>query len=173
MSIKFVTRLMLGALLVATQVKAAMSPGEINISLKGNIINTACVVDADFDNRTINLGSLTAEQLRPAGAVSARKDFVIRLINCPLGVPTSITLFGNTIGNGYLALNDSSTATNVALQFHSERNVTLPIGQPGKEWMPLSDGSVAHAFWVNFIALTDNVGPGRAVADATFVINYP
>lgn len=173
MNKKSLTMLMLGALLAAMQVDAEVALGEINITLKGNIINTTCVVDADYDNQTIDLGSWPAQQLHPAGATSQPQEIVISLINCPLRVPTSISFFGNSVGDGLLALNDRSTATNVALQLRNERQAPLPLGQPGLEWEPLSDGRVVHGFWVNFIALTDNVTPGRVAADATFVINYP
>ncbi|MFX4312841.1 fimbrial protein, partial [Enterobacter sp. 63] len=95
------------------------------------------------------------------------------LTGCPPGA-ASITFSGKEDGSdsGLLALNDSSQASNVAVEIRDRDKTRLALQQASQTVAVDAQGNAELSFYANYIATADNPQPGRADADATFMINY-
>lgn len=71
-----------------------------------------------------------------------------------------------------LALNDASTANNVAVEIRDADKTRLALQQASQPVAVDAQGNAVLSFYANYIATADNPRPGRADADATFMINY-
>lgn len=146
--------------------------GEINIQLYGNIVDFTCVAEGDDSNKTVTLG--TAHETAPhngepdaACAVHPEAD------RMPAG-GASVTFTGKMDGhdNSLLALNDASAASNVAVEILDRDKTRLALQQASQTVAVDAQGNAELSFYANYIATADNPQPGRADADATFMINY-
>lgn len=164
--------LMLGTLFISAGANADSPLGEINVELRGNIVDFTCVVETGSDNKTIQLGSWPTKQLRTAGSTTQPMPFNLKLTGCPPGGTASITFAGKDTGSGLLALNSASTATHVAVELLDEDKTRLLLDKASKEKQVDGNGDVTLNFWANYIATADNADAGRADADATFMITY-
>ncbi|MGU4650757.1 fimbria assembly protein, partial [Escherichia coli] len=99
--------------------------------------------------------------------------FTLKLTGCPPGA-ASITFSGKTDGSdsGLLALNDASTANNVAVEIRDADKTRLALQQASQPVTVDAQGNAVLSFYANYIATADSPQPGRADADATFMINY-
>ncbi len=147
--------------------------GEINIELRANVVDYSCYVETGDDNKTVQLGTWPTKQLRTAGSTTQSIPFTLKLNGCPPGA-ASITFSGKKAdGNSeLLALNDASGATNVAVELRNKDKTRLPLDRASQEVAVNANGDATLTFFANFIALADNPQPGKADADATFMINY-
>lgn len=152
----------------------AVSPlGEINIELRGNVVDYSCYVETGDDNKTVQLGTWPTRQLRSTGSTTQSMPFTLKLNGCPPG-SASITFSGKqAVGTpGLLALNESSSATHVAIELLDKDKTQLPLGQASQDVAVDSNGNARLVFFAHYRATADNPEPGRADADATFMINY-
>ncbi|WP_435955402.1 fimbria assembly protein [Dryocola sp. BD626] len=161
------------AALAAGPASADSPLGEINIELHGTVVDYACYVETGQDNKTVQLGTWPTKQLRTAGSTTQSIPFTVKLNGCPPG-SASITFSGkNVAGNpALLALNDASSATNVAVQLRDKDKTQLPLDQASQDVAVDANGDATLSFYANYIAIADNPQPGKADADATFMINY-
>ena len=152
---------------------AATALGEINIELYGNIIDFTCVVEGSDSDKSVTLGTWPTKQLKTAGSTTQMMPFTLKLTGCPPGA-ASITFSGKTSGSSseLLALNDASQASNVAVEIRDHDKTRLPLQQASQDVAVDFQGNATLAFYANYIATADNPQPGRADADATFMINY-
>ncbi|WP_435928958.1 fimbria assembly protein [Dryocola sp. BD613] len=159
--------------LAAGAARAASPLGEINIELRGNVVDYSCYVATGDDNKTVQLGSWPTKQLRTAGSTTQSIPFTLKLNGCPPG-SASITFSGKKADGDptLLALNDTSSATNVAVELRDKDKTRLPLDQASQDVAVDANGDAALTFFANYKALTDNPQPGKADADATFMINY-
>nr|WP_232012409.1 fimbria assembly protein [Cedecea lapagei] len=163
---------MLALAAVHPAVKADSPLGEINVELRGNIVDYTCVVETSSDNKTVKMGSWPTKQLRTAGSTTQAMPFNLKLTGCPPSGTASITFTGKNNGDGLLALNTASTAKNVAIELLDEDKTRLLLDNASKEMQVDANGDVTMRFWANYIATADNPDAGLANADATFLINY-
>ncbi|NIY48191.1 fimbria assembly protein [Cedecea colo] len=163
----------LSAELLAGAAWADAPLGEINIKLRGNVVDYSCYVEAGYGNKTVHLGTWPTKQLRTAGSTTQSIPFTLKLNGCPPG-SASITFSGRKAnGNpALLALNDTSSATNVAVELRDKDRTPLPLDQASQDIAVDANGDVTLTFFANYKALADNPQPGKANADATFMINY-
>ncbi|ATF91008.1 Type-1A pilin [Cedecea neteri] len=166
------TAWVLFSVLLNPTVKAASPLGEINVELRGNIVDFTCVVETGSDNKTVKLGSWPTKQLRTAGSTTQAMPFNLKLTGCPPGGTASITFNGKSTGTGLLALNAASTAKNVAIELMNEDKSRLLLNDASKTMPVDANGDVTLKFWANYIATADNADAGLANADATFLISY-
>ncbi|MEG6348184.1 fimbria assembly protein [Enterobacter hormaechei] len=147
--------------------------GEINIQLYGNIVDFTCVAEGDDSNKTVTLGTWPTKQLRTTGSRTQPVPFTLKLTGCPPGA-ASITFTGKMDGhdNSLLALNDASAASNVAVEILDRDKTRLALQQASQRVSVDAQGNAELSFYANYIATADNPQPGRADADATFMINY-
>jgi len=152
---------------------AATPLGEINIELYGNIVDFTCVAEGSDSNKSVTLGTWPTKQLSTMGSRTQAMPFTLKLTGCPPGA-ASITFTGkvDTHDPQLLALNDGSQASNVAVEIRDQDKTRLPLQQASQEVVVDSQGNAVLAFYANYIATANNPQPGRADADATFMINY-
>lgn len=151
---------------------AESSLGEINIELRGNVVDFTCAVIAGDSNKTVELGSWPTKQLRTTGDTTQPVPFSLKLEGCPPG-SASMTFSGTPApGTSLLALDDAVMAQKVAIEIRDSGRARLPLEQASPPVSIDENGNATLTFFANYIALADGVQPGRAKADATFMINY-
>ncbi|NDO83648.1 adhesin [Citrobacter sp. NCU1] len=152
--------------------QAESSLGEINIELRGNVVDFTCAVIAGDSNKTVELGTWPTKQLRTTGDTTQPIPFSLKLEGCPPG-SASMTFSGTPApGTSLLALDDTVMAQKVAIEIrYSDRN-RLPLEQASQSVSIDENGNATLTFFANYIAIADGVQPGTAKADATFMINY-
>lgn len=153
--------------------QAVTALGEINIEMHGNIVDFTCVAEGSDSDKVVKLGTWPTKQLRTAGSRTQPMPFTLKLTGCPPG-SASITFSGKVNGSnsGLLALNDGSTANNVAVEILDGDKTRLALQQASQPVTVDAQGNAELSFYANYIATADNPQPGRADADATFMINY-
>lgn len=154
-------------------VLAASPLGEINIELYGNIIDFTCVAEGSDSDKSVTLGTWPTKQLSTTGSRTQAMPFTLKLTGCPPGA-ASITFSGKTDPQDpeLLALNDAGQATNVAVEIRDRDKTRLPLQQASQDVVVDEQGNAVLNFYANYIATANNPQPGRADADATFMINY-
>ena len=161
-----------GTLLVANA--HAESPlGEINIELRGRVVDYSCYVETGDDNKTVQLGTWQTKHLSTTGSTTQSMPFTLKLTGCPPG-SASITFSGKKAAASpdLLSLNNTSGATNIAVELLDEDKSRLPLDQASQDVVLDGNGNATLNFFANYIATADNPTAGRADADATFMINY-
>lgn len=154
-------------------VQAANPLGEINIVLYGNIVDFTCVAEGSDSDKSVTLGTWPTKQLSTTGSRTQAMPFTLKLTGCPPGA-ASITFSGKTDTQDpeLLALNDASQASNVAVEIRDRDKTRLPLQQASQDVEVDAQGNAVLDFYANYIATANNPQPGRADADATFMINY-
>ena len=168
--IRFIT---VALLALCTQARAETALGEINIRLYGNIVDFTCVAEGSDSDKTVTLGTWPTKQLNTTGSRTQPMPFTLKLTGCPPGA-ASITFSVKADGSnsGLLALNDASTASHVAVEIRDADKTRLALQQASQPVTVDAQGNAVLSFYANYIATADNPQPGRADADATFMINY-
>ena len=165
--------LVVAALLSSTSLsRADTSLGEINIELRGNVVDFTCAVIASDSNKYVDLGTWPTKQLKTSGDTTQPVPFSLKLEGCPPG-SASITFSGTpAAGTTLLAVDNTAMAQKVAIELHDSDRTRLPLEQASQTVSIDENGSATLTFFANYIALADGVQPGLARADATFMINY-
>nr|WP_230352307.1 fimbria assembly protein [Lelliottia sp. WAP21] len=165
--------LMLALTLVSSATQANSSLGQVNIKLYGTIVDFTCVAEGNDSNKSVTLGTWPTKQLNTTGSRTQAMPFTLKLTGCPPGA-ASITFSGKADAqdNELLALNDASKASHVAVEIRDSDKTRLPLQQASRDVAIDAQGNAVLAFYANYIATADNPQPGRADADATFMINY-
>ncbi|QLR42151.1 fimbria assembly protein [Enterobacter sp. RHBSTW-00994] len=147
--------------------------GEINIQLYGNIVDFTCVAEGSDSDKSVTLGTWPTKQLSTTGSRTQPVSFTLKLSGCPPG-SASITFSGKADGSDsrLLALNDGSQASHVAVEIRDGDKTPLALQQASQAVEVDAQGNAMLSFYANYIATADNPQPGRADADATFMINY-
>ncbi|EAT3566096.1 fimbria assembly protein [Salmonella enterica] len=162
----------IGCILFSLLCQANSSLGDINIELRGNVVDFTCAVIAGDSNKSVNLGTWPTKQLHAAGDATPPVAFSLKLEGCPPG-SASITFSGTpTPGTALLALADTVMAQKLAIEIRDGDQRRLPLEQASKAVAIDNNGNASLTFYANYIALADGVQPGVANADATFMINY-
>ena len=163
----------LALVMFQTNAWSATALGEINIQMSGNIVDFTCVAEGSDSDKTVTLGTWPTKQLSTTGSRTQPMPFTLKLTGCPPGA-ASITFSGKSDGsnNGLLALNDASTVSRVAVEIRDADKTRLALQQASQPVSVDAQGNATLSFYANYIATADNPQPGRADADATFMINY-
>ena len=170
---KRITGVLAAAALWLPHAQADSPLGNINIQLYGNIVDFTCVAEGSDNNKTVQLGRWPTRQLSTTGSRTQAIPFTLKLTGCPPGA-ASVTFSGiaDASDNQLLALNDASQARSVAVEILDGTKTRLPLQQASREVTVDAAGNAELAFYANYIAMANNPQPGRADADATFMINY-
>lgn len=170
---KGISGVLAAAALWLAHAQAQTSLGQINIQLYGNIVDFTCVAEGSDSDKTVQLGRWPTKQLRTAGSRTQATPFTLKLTGCPPGT-ASVTFSGHADANDsqLLALNDASQARAVAVEILDGNKTRLSLQQASREVIVDAAGNAELVFYANYIATADNPQPGRADADATFMINY-
>lgn len=166
------SRLLALALLYSQAAICATPLGEINIELRGNVVDFSCTVETADSNKMVSLGTWPTKQLRTPGSTTMAVPFKLELTGCPPG-SASITFSGTPAANpSLLALRDSEMAKTVAIELRDGDRSRLALDNASQQATIDDNGDVTLQFYANYIALAANAQPGDASADATFTLNY-
>ncbi|WP_336995454.1 fimbria assembly protein [Leclercia sp. UBA7405] len=152
---------------------ASNSLGQVNIKLSGTIVDFTCVAEVGDSVKSVPLGRWSTKQLSTTGSRTPAVPFSLKLEGCPPGA-ASLTFTGkaNAQDSELLALNEASHASNVAIEIRNQDKTRLPLQQASQDVKVDAQGHAVLQFYANYIATANDPQPGRADADATFVINY-
>lgn len=121
----------IGCVLFSPLSQANSSLGEVNIELRGNVVDFTCAVVAGDSNKSVNLGTAD-KQLHAAGDATQPVAFSLKLEGCPPG-SASITFSGTPApGTALLALADTAMAQNWRLKFAMAINVDCRLNRPAR-----------------------------------------
>lgn len=164
---------MMAATAMSQGAQADNALGAVNIELFGNVVDYSCVVEASDSDKSVELGRWATKQLRNAGSTTSATPFTLSLTGCPPG-SASITFGGKADDDDptLLGLNGTSNATRVAVEIRDADRSRLPLQQASRDVTVDALGNATLQFYANYIATADNPQPGKADADATFMINY-
>lgn len=159
---------------------ASAADGQINFT--GTILDSACKIDTNTANQTVNLGKIPKSSFNAAGAVAAATRFSIVLNNCPAAVTSASVKFDGTADSSdtnILALNSGQTAKGVGVAFYEEDGITaIPLATQSKSiTLDTSTGedpanSNKMTFVAKYKATQAAVVAGTANATSDFTITY-
>jgi minor fimbrial subunit len=111
-----------GVLILPSVVKA----DDTNINISGTVVASACTVDTDTVNKTVEFAPVQKKVLSNAGDGGAWSDFDLLVNNCPLGT-TAVTakLTGTVDTQDATAWKNTGTSSNVALRIASRDHATV------------------------------------------------
>jgi len=168
------------ALVISTTPFAATVNGG-TVHFVGELVNAACAVSTDTANQIVDLGQHRTANLAAAGAKSTAIPFNIKLVDCDASqVTTGVSFAFNgqtvTANNKLLAVNSGGgnepAAKNVGIEIADGASTILAVDGTGfSTETPIIDGTNTFPFSARYVA-TGVSTPGKANADATFVINY-
>lgn len=75
----------IGCVLFSPLSQANSSLGEVNIELRGNVVDFTCAVVAGDSNKSVNLGTWPTKQLHAVGDATQPVAFSLKLEGCPPG----------------------------------------------------------------------------------------
>lgn len=147
--------------------------GQINIELRGNVVDYTCVAQGNDSDKTVTLGRWASKQLQNSGSTTPSVPFTLALTGCPPG-SASITFSGPQEASDptLLALNSGSSARGVAVEIRDAEGRRLPLQQASREVAVDAQGNATLQFYANYISTAQQPQAGSADADATFTINY-
>lgn len=149
------------------------------VRFKGEVVNTACAVDAGSVDQTVQLGQVKSTTLSAAGKTSSAVGFKIQLNDCDTTVATkaAVAFSGvavNAENNNALAVDGSASggATNVGIQILDSKGKALSFdGSDYSAAVTLGEGTNSLPFQARYIA-TGAATPGIANANANFKVQY-
>ncbi|MFW1852607.1 type 1 fimbrial major subunit FimA [Acinetobacter guillouiae] len=171
--------LLAAALVVSTTPFAATVNGG-TVHFVGELVNAACAVSTDTADQTVDLGQHRTAKLAVAGEKSTAIPFNIKLVDCDASQVTNGVSFafnGQTVtsNNKLLAVSSGSNepaAQNVGIEIADGASQILAVDGTGfSKETPIINGTNTFPFTARYVA-TGASTPGKANADATFVINY-
>lgn len=145
---------------------------EVNLELTGNIIDTSCIISGSSE-KTVELGKWATKQLLAAGSVTSPVAFSVQLTGCPSG-SAAMMFYGipDNSNSELLALSQTSSAQNIAIEIRDSNGSRLPLQQQNQEVQINENGDATLSFYANYIATGGNITAGSANADITFSIIY-
>ncbi|WP_312983064.1 fimbrial protein [Atlantibacter sp.] len=144
------------------------------IKFKGNIVDSACSVDAASADQTVTLGTVAASSFAAAGDTSTAQKFDIKLTECPEG--TVAVVFGGTAATAdLLKLDAGMTATGVAVRINnSDDGTQIKVNDTAsaKRVTVAADGSATLNYVGQYQATAEKVTAGTADATSQFTVLY-
>ncbi|MBJ8552977.1 type 1 fimbrial major subunit FimA [Acinetobacter bereziniae] len=174
----------LGLLAAACVMSSASFAAPVNggtVHFVGELVNAACAVSTDTADQTVDLGQHRTARLAVAGDKSGPVPFNIQLVDCDASLVTkgvSFAFNGQTVNNNKLLLavngggGNAPAATNVGIEITDYASKILAVdGSDFSTEKAIIDGTNTFPFTARYVA-TGASTPGKANADATFVVNY-
>ncbi|MBC8953102.1 fimbrial protein [Xenorhabdus sp. PB62.4] len=173
------TKLIISSLFVSSVFMSAAHAADGQIRFTGKITATACKVDSNSLNQTVNMGTISSSSFDKVGSTSAPTRFSIKLTDCPKEVGGALVKFdGQTPVNnpGLLALSNArgeNSATGVAIAlYENDSNTLIPLAENSRTQPFSGKKSEQLNFVAKYIATNQVVTPGSGDAVANFTIVY-
>ena len=150
--------------------------GKVNFT--GSLTNAACAVSTDTSNQNVELGEYRTASLSAAGDKATSIPFKIKLVDCDNATlkTAAIAFSGTTSTDTLLAVSaaggNGTAATNVGIEISDSTSKVLNLDGTGfSTAKTLNPGDNELTFSARYVA-TGTATPGRADAEAAFVIKY-
>ena len=119
-----------------------------NLKLHGFLVEEPCIIKPGDEAILLDFGNVPDKNLYAYGRTTS-EAFSINLIECDTSIGNSVNItFSGTPSiplPGYLALQDSSSASGFAIGIEDDAGLLLPINEIGEK-LPLSDGATQLKF---------------------------
>ncbi|KMJ43326.1 fimbrial protein [Xenorhabdus khoisanae] len=173
------TKLIISSLFVSSVFMSAAHAADGEIKFTGKITATACKVDSNSINQTVNMGTISSSSFNGVGSTSAATRFSIQLTDCPTKVGEARVKFdGHTHVNNpkLLALtsaSEESSATGVAIAlYEDDSNTLIPLAENSRTQSFSGKKATQLNFIAKYMAIDKTVTPGSGDAVANFTIVY-
>lgn len=163
-----------GGLLLLALVNGSARAGMngANIRLSGTVVALSCTVEPQDINKPVSLGRWTRQQFAVPSGHSQPVDFAIRLTGCAGGgVTLAFTGAQNGADRTLLALNDSSTASGLAVEILDAAHHRLAMGEQTPRVEFDSQGNASLDFSARYVTVATPTA-GTANADSEFTLTY-
>ncbi|MBS4431864.1 fimbrial protein [Pectobacterium punjabense] len=161
---------------VCTLMPARADLGLTNVRLTATLLANSCSVSVGTQEQTVELGTWSSKQFAMGSQNPNPTRFEIVLENCGAAASgVEVTFYGSapTADNTLLALNASSSATNIAVAILDSERRRLALGLPTPIYaLSANAARVALVFYGQYVAIGTPVTVGSANADATFTLTY-
>jgi type 1 fimbria pilin len=147
---------------------------EINLELSGTIKTWACGIMSAESEKNISLGKHSTKNLSSFGDRSVAVPIPLSLNSCPPNGTVNITITGSkdSINNELLALDNSSTAKNIAIEIRDQNKKRIPIGSNTIGLTADSTGNLSTVLYANYIVTKAQGEIGTANSKMQFSIEY-
>ena len=147
-----------------------------SLSVSGQIIASACQVDAASISAPINMGTLVPAGFPTVGSISQKKDINVVLTACPLsqaGVMLTATGSADAVNNELLALNSDSAATGLGIALYNMDGSLIPMNSPSAAAaIDPTTGGATIALQAAAMSTADTVSSGAFTATTNFTLSY-
>ncbi|MFP2468715.1 fimbrial protein [Pseudescherichia vulneris] len=163
----------LAAGLVAAMGANAGDTGTLNVT--GSIIATSCAVDAS-STTVVPMGTLSATSFADVGAISAKKDIVLNLTDCPVsqtGVMFTANGASDATNDQLLALSSDSVATGLGIALYNKGGELIPMHSASAAApINIETGVATINLEAAAMSTAASVTGGSFNATTTFVLSY-
>lgn len=174
-AIKMIKLLLLSVMLISTTTATVFADPvvTINLRLKAELVDQSCTVASESQNINVALGTWATNNMLNVGDRTRATPFSIHLFDCKAN-SVAVSFIGPTdpSNTNYLALNNTATAGNVAIEILDKDRQLLPMGSFSTPENTTNKDSVQLDFFANYISTRGKVTAGTADAVANFVLNY-
>lgn len=159
---------------------ASVFAADGTVNFTGEILTSACKVDTNSLNQTVELGKVSSSAFTKSGSTAAATKFDINLTDCPTGAdsPTiaSVKFDGtnDSINPNILALNSGSGAKNVGIAIYEKDGATLiPMSNQSQDnTIDTTSSSLTMSFIAKYMSTADTVTAGTANGATNFTVIY-
>ncbi|AOM39922.1 fimbrial protein [Xenorhabdus hominickii] len=173
------TKLIISSLFVSSVFMSTAHAFDGQIKFTGKITATACKVDSNSANQTVNMGTISSSAFNGLYSTSAPTRFNIKLTDCPKEYNQAQVKFdGQTdrTNSRFLALsgkNGENVAKGVAIALYEDNSTSLISIAESSHPQRLSGQKTDElSFVAKYIATAEKVEPGAGDAVANFTIIY-
>ncbi|MCE1736522.1 fimbrial protein, partial [Enterobacter hormaechei] len=169
----------ISSLFISSVLMSTAHAADGQVKFTGKITATACKVDSNSANQTVNMGTISSSSFNGANSTSAATRFSINLTDCPTEYNQAQVKFdGQTdkTNSRFLALTNSkgNAAQGVALALYEDDSSTAINIAENSQSQKLVAGQKVNTldFIAKYIATSNKVVPGSGDAVANFTITY-
>ncbi|MEQ1974451.1 fimbrial protein [Xenorhabdus sp. SGI240] len=173
------TKLIISSLFVSSVFMSAAHAADGQIKFTGKITASACKIDSNSANQTVNMGTISSSSFAGAYSTSAATRFSIKLTDCPKDYRQAQVKFdgrSDRASNRLLSLNSNSgenPAQGVAIALYEDDSSTPIDLARNSRLQYFSDGKTQELkFVAKYMATAETVTPGAGDAVANFTIVY-
>lgn len=148
-----------------------------SVKMSGSIIETACAIDLESRDQTIDMGSLPLSAISRDGQ-GPTHPFVIRLVNCVLERPTlnkpnwqyfRVT-FDGPHQHGLFRVQGQGTGVGLQIQRHDDGEVAVP--GKGMSAQSVTQGTRNLAYQLRLVANGEPLVSGQYGSQLRFKLDY-
>ncbi|MBC8949471.1 MULTISPECIES: fimbrial protein [Xenorhabdus] len=173
------TKLIISSLFVSSVFMSTAHAADGQIKFTGKITATACKVDSNSANQTVNMGTISSSSFAGAYSTSAATRFSIKLTDCPKDYQQAQVKFDgqpDRASSRLLALNSNggeNPAQGIAIAlYEDDSNTMINLAENSRPQYFSQRKTEELKFVAKYMATAETVTPGAGDAVANFTIIY-